>query len=258
MTPPVSDKSCLVVAKSTQDPTEELLVVAAKSGDRRAFSTLCARHSNRIVRKIYRITKNWQDAEDALQDSFLKAFVHLNQFEGRSTFSSWLNRIAINSALVMLRKRVQEIPIDYANDESGNWGVWEWPDHAESPESSCVRREREELLRIAVLQLPSVFRDVVQLKHAQDCSTNEIAKALGITIPAAKSRLSRAKKTLRASLLSRDAISGRHAQFGPNSQNRHFRNFAPSQSIKNGDRGPSGMHANAMRASQLLDGGECN
>jgi RNA polymerase sigma-70 factor, ECF subfamily len=201
MTRSVSDENCVAMGDRQGELSEGLLVSAAKSGDRGAFVALCERHSNKIARRIYRITRNWQDAEDVLQDSFMKAFIHLKNFEGKSSFSSWLTRIAINSALMILRKkRSLEIPIDHISDDPEMWHAWEPRDLTEDPESSCVRREREELLWGAILQLRPIFRDVIQLRHAQECSTNEIAQILGISVAAAKSRLLRARTVLRASI----------------------------------------------------------
>lgn len=207
MTPFASDEDCVKMSHSPREPGEELLVSAAKSGDRSAFVTLCELHSDRILRRICQITRNWQDAEDVLQDSFMKAFIHVKNFEGRSSFSSWLTRIAINSALMNLRKkRFPEIPIDHICQDSEILHAWEPRDFREDPESSCVRREREELLRGAVLRLPAIFRDVIQLRHAEGCSTNQIAKTLGISVAAAKSRLLRAKTELRASIASKEIV----------------------------------------------------
>ena len=205
MTPFASDQGCVTMSHSPKELSEERLVSAARSGDLSAFVALCELHSDRIRRKICQITRNWQDAEDVLQDSFMKAFIHLKNFEGRSSFSSWLTRIAINSALMILRKkRSLEIPIDHTCEDPEIHRTWEPRDLNEDPESSCVRREREELLREAVLRLPPIFRDVIQLQHAEGCSTNEIAQTLGISVAAAKSRLLRAKTVLRASIASKE------------------------------------------------------
>src|ERR1700761_5865658 len=97
---------------------ERDLVIAAQAGDALAFVSLCKLHSEKILRRLYRITQNWEDAEDALQDAYMKAFLHIGKFEGRSSFSSWLPRIAINSALMLLRKKRSrnEIPIDVSVD----------------------------------------------------------------------------------------------------------------------------------------------
>jgi RNA polymerase sigma-70 factor (ECF subfamily) len=157
-----------------------------------------------ILRRTYRIVKNWQDAEDVLQESFMKAFVHLNGFQERSSFSSWLTRIAINSALMLLRKKRGhlEISTDAMDKEFGVWDRWEPRDRTEGPEGRCARREREELLNRAIQGLPPLLREVVQLSHGEDRSMEEIARFLGISVPAAKSRLARARTALRISLAS--------------------------------------------------------
>jgi RNA polymerase sigma-70 factor, ECF subfamily len=191
------------------ETSDAVLVSTAKSGDANAFVELSKRHSNRLLETTYRITRNRQDAEDALQDSLLKAFSHLKDFQERSSFSTWLTRIAINSALMILRKKrvCVEISIDGTDDPDGKYERWEARSLTEDPESRLAREEREELLRDAILRLPPVVREVVELRQARDYSAREIAQALGISIPAVKSRLSRAKLTLRAALLPTDSQS---------------------------------------------------
>jgi RNA polymerase sigma-70 factor (ECF subfamily) len=177
--------------------SDKALVSAARSGDHRAFVELYERHSRKILPRIYRITKNREDAEDVLQESLLKAYAHLESFEGRSSFSSWLTRIAINSALMLLRKkRGLEIPIDEDWDDILARKAWEIKGH-ETPESHYARREREELLRSAILRLPSIFRETVELRNKHEYSTREIAEKLGISVAAAKSRLLRAHTAVR-------------------------------------------------------------
>src|ERR1700751_4451300 len=201
MTPVVAEASCVAMSNSPGAIGDQLLVLAAQSGDRTAFIALCEGHADRIAGKLYQITRNWQDAEDVLQESFLKAFIHLKDFEGRSSFSSWLTRISINTALMLLRKkRFAELPIDYLYEDGETWRKWEPRDSKEDPESDCVRREREKLLRQAILRLPPIFREVIEMRHVQDRSTREIAQTLGISEAAAKSRLLRAKKALGASI----------------------------------------------------------
>jgi RNA polymerase sigma-70 factor (ECF subfamily) len=202
----VSPGNDSVIGNSHDKMSDALLVSAAKSGDAFAFVELSARHSEMILRRTYRIVKNWQDAEDVLQESFMKAFVHLNGFQERSSFSSWLTRIAINSALMLLRKRRGhlEISTDAMDDEFGVWHRWGPRDGAESPESRCARREREELLKGAIQGLPPLLREVVQLSHGEERSMEEIAQFLGISVPAVKSRLARARMALRISLASRN------------------------------------------------------
>jgi RNA polymerase sigma-70 factor (ECF subfamily) len=196
--------------EDSMETSDAVLVSTAKSGDANAFVELSRRHSSRLLQTTYRITRNQQDAEDAVQDSLLKAFTHLNDFQEKSSFSTWVTRIAINSALMILRKKrgCFEISIDGPDDPDGNHERWEVRSLTEDPESRLVREEREELLRDAILRLPPSFQEVLELRQARDYSTREIAQALGISIPAVKSRLARAKVTLRAAVLSTDAQSG--------------------------------------------------
>jgi RNA polymerase sigma-70 factor, ECF subfamily len=181
---------------------EAVLVSMAKLGDSDAFVELSKLHSNRLLRTIYQITRNWHDAEDALQDATLRAFSHLKDFEGKSSFSTWLTRIAINSALMILRKKrgCYEIPFDGTDDSGDSYECWEPRCPAENPESRLARKEREELLIDAILRLPLLLREVVELRQARGYSTREIAQALGISASAVKSRLSRARVTLRTLL----------------------------------------------------------
>jgi RNA polymerase sigma-70 factor (ECF subfamily) len=183
--------------------TEAALVSMAKLGDSDAFAELGKLYSNRILRTIYRITRNWQDAEDALQDAMLRAFSHLKNFQEKCSFSTWLTRIAINSALMILRKKRNcfEVPFDGTDDFGENYERREIKCPAENPETRLARKEREELLRDAILGLPALLREVVELRQSKGYSTQEIAQVLGITVPAVKSRLARARVTLRTTLL---------------------------------------------------------
>jgi RNA polymerase sigma factor (sigma-70 family) len=201
----VSSSDNSVIRGSLNAMSDALLVSAAKSGHTIAFVELSRRHHAMVLRKTYRIVQNWQDAEDVLQEAVMKAFIHLKDFEERCKFSSWLTRIAINSALMLLRKKRSfiEISTDALDDESGIW-YREPRDFAENPESHCARRERERLLKAAIHRLPPLLRDVVQLSHVEDRSMEEIAQFLGISVSATKSRLARARTVLRMSLLSNE------------------------------------------------------
>jgi RNA polymerase sigma-70 factor (ECF subfamily) len=183
--------------------SDEMLVSRAKSGDTDAFVELSKRHANRVFQATYRVTRNRQDAEDALQDAFLNAFTHMKNFEGRSSFSTWLTRIAINSALMILRKKrnCEEIPIDDGDGRVGSLPTWEPRSPMDDPESHYVRGERHKLLRNAIHQLPPVYREVIQLRQAKERSLREIAQSLGITVSAVKSRLGRAKSALRTTMI---------------------------------------------------------
>ena len=177
---------------------DDLLVSAARAGDRSAFVELYERHSRKVLPRIYRITKNREDAEDAFQDAVLRAFVHVKRFEGRSNFTSWLTRIATNSALMVLRKRRgAEVSIEQMCDDGESSRAWEPRDHSGTPEAHYEGRESKELLQNAVERLPSIFREALELQHARDYSTSQVAEELGISLSAAKSRLMRARRTVR-------------------------------------------------------------
>jgi RNA polymerase sigma-70 factor (ECF subfamily) len=187
---------------SPKEMSDEILTFRAKSGDTDAFVELSKRHANKVFQATYRVTRNRQDAEDALQDALLNAFTHMKNFEGRSSFSTWLTRIAINSALMILRKKrnCSEISIDDNDGGVGNSVPWEPRSPLDDPEIHYVRGERHKLLRKAIHQLPPAYREVLQLRQAKEHSVREIAQSLGITVSAVKSRLSRAKSALRTSM----------------------------------------------------------
>jgi RNA polymerase sigma-70 factor (ECF subfamily) len=132
----------------------------------------------------------------------------MKDFQERSSFSTWLTRIAINSSLMILRKKrnSSEISMDTTDGPAGN-ETWEPRSPWEDPESRYVRRESQKMLRQAIHRLPPVFRDVIELRQAKDYSIQEIAQSLGISVSAVKSRLSRAKSALRTSLIQTDSQS---------------------------------------------------
>jgi RNA polymerase sigma-70 factor (ECF subfamily) len=191
-----------IISHSPKQMSDEWLVSAARDGYANAFAELRDRHSSKILRTTYRITRNWEDAEDALQDSFLKAFTHLKKFEGRSSFSSWVTRIAINMSLMILRKkrRSKELLIDPGDNDSESYDRWEPLDLSEDPERRYARHERAELLRRAIRRLRPALRTAVELQQAQDYSVQELADSLGISLAAAKSRLLRARLSMRTLL----------------------------------------------------------
>jgi RNA polymerase sigma-70 factor (ECF subfamily) len=210
---PIPNHNNIAIGECLSAWDDDLLVSAAKAGDRSAFVELYERHSRKVLPRIYRITKNREDAEDAFQDAVLRAFAHMKGFEGRSNFTSWLTRIAINSALMILRKRRgAEISIEQISDDSDNHRAWEPSDHSETPEGYCARRESEELLRNAIQRLPCIFRDALELQRSREYSTSQVAEELGISVSAAKARLMRARRTMRRRLSGtrpRNASNGR-------------------------------------------------
>jgi RNA polymerase sigma-70 factor (ECF subfamily) len=199
---PIPAHNGAIISHSPKQMSDEWLVLAARDGSANAFAELRARHSSKILRMTYRITRNWEDAEDALQDSFLKAFLHLNKFEGRSSFSSWVTRIAINMSLMIMRKKRanRELSIDVSDNHCESYDRWEPLDLREDPERRYARHERAELLRGAIRRLPPALRTAVELQQAQEYSVQELADSLGISLAATKSRLMRARLSMRTLL----------------------------------------------------------
>jgi RNA polymerase sigma factor (sigma-70 family) len=181
--------------------SDEGLIAAAQSGQEWAFVELCARSSKRTFSSIYSVTRNREDAEDALQDSMLRAFKNLRQFDGRSSFATWFTRIGINSALMILRrKRVRpETSMDITAEEE-SWRYWRISPHTTDPEKHYLGRERSRHLKRAIGQLPTSLRVVIEQGQMKGHSTKQIADHMGISVPAAKSRLARARAALRESM----------------------------------------------------------
>jgi RNA polymerase sigma factor (sigma-70 family) len=178
--------------------SEEQLIAAAKSGKRAPFGELCERHVKRVLRVIHRITRNREDAEDAVQECLLNAFAHIKDFDGRSRFATWLTRIAINAALGKLRRNrwKREIPIGEPNPPSELEGHNEIQDDAPDPEETYRLRERREILNTAISELRPRVRRVVELHHLQEHSLRETAQILGISTAAAKARMFHARLAL--------------------------------------------------------------
>jgi RNA polymerase sigma-70 factor (ECF subfamily) len=178
--------------------SEEQLVAAAKSGRRAPFGELCERHMKKVSRVTRRITRNREDAEDAAQECLLNAFVHLKDFDGRSQFATWLTRIAINTALMKLRKNrgARELPIDQPYPSSEPVAQREFRCHAPDPEESFSLRERKRVVKSAIAGLRPGARDVMELIHLQEHTIRETAQILGISTAAVKGRIFHAKIAL--------------------------------------------------------------
>ena len=189
----------------SDEPVEKRLVEAAKRGHSTAFAALCERHAKQLFRAAQNITRNHEDAEDAVQDALLSAFVHLRNFDGRSKFGTWLTRIAINSALMILRKKRNAPVVDLGEAEDSSTGGLnhEIPDRAPNPELHCARREEARILNSAIQELRPALREVVQKQQLQETSIRETAAAMGISEAAAKARLFHARVKLRKSSILR-------------------------------------------------------
>lgn len=181
---------------------EQKLVERAKAGDASAFTELVEKYERKIYRLARNITNNDEDAEDVLQESFLKAYSHLDSFEGNSKFYTWIVRIAVNEALMKLRKRKssKEVSLDEPTDTGEDTMVREIAVWDEDPEQKYSQEELRSILDRAVESLKPAFRTVFQLRDIEELSTEETAEALNISIPAVKSRLLRARLQLREKL----------------------------------------------------------
>jgi RNA polymerase sigma-70 factor (ECF subfamily) len=189
--------------KVDEPVSEELMLVnAARGGDIGAFEQLVKKYDRNVFRIANHITQNREDAEDVVQDAFLKAFQNLGQFQGQSKFYTWLVRIAVNEALMRLRRRRPERMVSL--DEDINTGEDTIPrevaDWAPNPEQLYNQSELREILQKTIQGLPPSFRTVFVLRDVEGLSTEETADALNLSIPAVKSRLLRARLQLRERL----------------------------------------------------------
>jgi len=180
---------------------EGALVAAAKAGDINAFEPLVGRYERKIFRLAQNITQNKEDAEDVMQEAFLKSYQHLGEFQGNSRFYTWLVRIAVNQALMKLRKRrPNQVSLDEEVDTGEDTMPREVEDWGPSPEERYKQAELGTILTNTIAELEPPFRIVFQLRDIEELSTEETAEALGLSIPAVKSRLLRARLKLRQKL----------------------------------------------------------
>jgi RNA polymerase sigma-70 factor, ECF subfamily len=181
---------------------ESPVVERARRGDAAAFTELVKHYERRIFRLAKNITQSDEDAEDVLQETFLKAYEHLGGFQGQSKFYTWIVRIAVNEALMKLRKRKTDrtVSLDDNIDTGEETVVREIAVWEDNPEQKCSRAEIREILDKAVQSLRPAFRAVFLLRDVEELSTEETAAALSLSVPAVKSRLLRARLQLREKL----------------------------------------------------------
>ena len=181
---------------------EAPFVAQARKGDDRAFAELVKRYEAKIFRLAQHITQNREDAEDVLQETFLRAYEHLDQFQGNSKFYTWIVRIAVNQALMKLRRRRTDksVSLDETIDTGEDTVTREIAAWDEDPEQRFSREELGEILDSAIQTLAPTYRSVFLLRDVDDLSTEETAEALGLSVPAVKSRLLRARLQLREKL----------------------------------------------------------
>lgn len=187
-----------LIDESVYDDPDLAVVRRVKDGDTDAFEALVRRHGRRVYRSLIGILGDPTEAEDALQDCFLKAFQHLAEFEGRARFSTWLVRIAINTGAQRLRSRKDFDSLDEEGEDFRPKRIQVWD---EDPESCYSREELRKLVESEVMKLPVKYRVALILRDLEELSTTEAANALGLTVPGLKARVLRGRLMLRESMV---------------------------------------------------------
>jgi RNA polymerase sigma-70 factor, ECF subfamily len=181
---------------------ERALLLAAKTGDLVAFEILCKQSANTVFHLARRIMRNNEDAEDVVQESFQQAFIHLQRFNGDSRFSTWLSRIAINAALMKLRKkhRFWEVSLDESAETEQPSAHLDVEDQALNPEQLFAQKERQRILSQALNDLTPGTRKAIELRELGERSTEETAQIMGISVTAVKARVFHGRRRLRERL----------------------------------------------------------
>ena len=188
-------------AGGTAEDSDAELVAATKCGETHAFEKLVFRYKRRVLAVAQRITNNREVAEDVVQESFHKAFLHLDDFQEKSRFSTWLTRIAMNEAFMLLRRRRGILEVLPESSDDGVKAMWEaFVDQSPNPEESFWRRERTKLLTEAINRLGPKIRRTILLSVIEERSLEETAQILGTSISAVKSRLFQGRQKLRGTV----------------------------------------------------------
>jgi RNA polymerase sigma factor (sigma-70 family) len=196
-------------SESSTLATESQLVAAAKRGEDRAFELLFQHHRDSLFWATYRIMKQREDAEDAVQDSMLRAFLHIREFDGRSKFGTWLTRIAINSALMILRKKRSALEVADENliEQKSDATIPHFVEPTLNPEEAFSKIEAEQFLKNGIQKLRPSIRRALEIRELQEHSVKETASKMGLSVAATKARVFHAKRILRKSL--RRVVSSR-------------------------------------------------
>jgi RNA polymerase sigma-70 factor, ECF subfamily len=220
MQPNSADKSNMpkVLNTGSGDPvTDKELVAAAKSGDELAFEMLVKCHQPRVFAIALCHLRVHEEAEDIVQQTFQKVFVHLRKFQGKSSFSTWLTRIAINESLLLHRGRaVREVSIHETNDEEETWHGPEISDSSLDPEVRYLQREEARILSLAMAELRPGMRVAMELRELRELSGPETARQLGVSVSAVKACVFNGRRKLREII--------RHSGFVSKAQTRHLSN----------------------------------
>jgi RNA polymerase sigma-70 factor (ECF subfamily) len=203
------------MAEETKNPEQHepeddvLLVDRVLAGDRRAFETLVRVHERRVFRVTLAILGNAEDAEEAMQDAFVKAYRHIDQFRRESRFTTWLTRIVVNEALQKRQARKNTLSLDEIAEAEFNAVPHRSMQWHEDPEKVYGKHEIRKIVEGAIQSLPPIYRETFVLRDVEGLRAEEAAEILGLTLPAIKSRL------LRARLLMREALAARLEESPP-------------------------------------------
>ena len=179
----------------TQAETDEQLVRKSQEDDERAFGELVSRYESKVYSLALKMLRNPEDAEDVLQDTFLRAYRGIKSFKGNSTFSTWIYRITANSALMRLRKRqLPTVSIDDADEREAPINIADW---APGPVEQMLNQETQAAMTEAIDALPPEFRQVFVLRDIEELSNAEVAEILDLSVAAVKSRMHRARLNVR-------------------------------------------------------------
>jgi RNA polymerase sigma-70 factor, ECF subfamily len=182
-------------------PVEDLeLITRVLSGDRRAFEPLVRKHERRVFRVTLAVLGNIEDAQEAMQDAFVKAFRHLDQFRRESRFTTWLTRIAVNEALEKRQSRKEMVSLDESRNVDETFAPRRFESWRADPEKLYGRHELRQIIEAAVRALPAIYREAFVLRDIEEMSAEEAAEVVGISVPALKSRLLRARLMVRETL----------------------------------------------------------
>jgi RNA polymerase sigma-70 factor (ECF subfamily) len=181
---------------------EYAFLAAAKRGDSAAFEILCKQSANTVFRVARQMMRNNEDAEDVVQESFQQAFIHLKSFNGDSRFSTWLSRIAINAALMKLRKkhRKWDVSLDESAETDESSSRLDVEDQGLNPEQLYAQKERQRILSEAMNELTPGMRKAIELRELGERSTEETARIMGISAAAVKARVFHGRRKLRERL----------------------------------------------------------
>jgi RNA polymerase sigma-70 factor, ECF subfamily len=182
------------------DEDDLLLVERVLAGDRRAFEPLVRRHERRVFRVTLAVLGNIEDAEEVMQDTFVKAFRHLDQFRREARFTTWLTRIAINEAIQKRSTRKNLVPLAEAETAKEQFTPKRHESWKSNPEQFYAKQEIHRIIEDAIQSLPEIYREAFILRDIEELNAEEAAQALGITVAALKSRLLRARLMMRESL----------------------------------------------------------